>query len=184
VFYDPLDSLQRAKFSDALAEKLFEGAQGDSLVGFDGRDLQARPMVRLHVRHGRAATVNGSTVILHMPFGSMGVLASAARELETGDKRKFPIDPRKFWGRRVNDIEYLLTLPAGWHAELPKSVNAPSPFGIYRSEYTQQGNVLRLARHVEGTTGVQPPEAVKGLIDWFRTVAADDARMIVLTRSP
>jgi hypothetical protein len=84
----------------------------------------------------------------------------------------------------VNDIEYLLTLPAGWRAALPKSVSAASPFGIYRSEYTQQGNVLRLARHVEGTTVVQPPDAVKGLIDWFRTVAADDARMIVLTRSP
>ena len=44
--------------------------------------------------------------------------------------------------------------------------------------------MLRLARHVEGTTGIQPPEAVKGLIDWFRIVAADDARMIVLTRAP
>ena len=184
VFYDPLDSLQRAKFSNALAEKLFDGALGDSLVGFDGRDLQAHPVVRLHVKHGRAATVNGSTVILQMPFGSMGGLASAARELETGAKRRFPIDPRKFWGRRVNDIEFLLTIPAGWHADLPKSVTAASPFGIYRSEYTQQGNVLRLARHVEGTTGIQPPEAVKGLIDWFRIVAADDARMIVLTRAP
>jgi transglutaminase-like putative cysteine protease len=182
VFYDPLDSLQRAKFSNALAEKLFEGARGDSLAAFDGRDLQAQPVVRLHVSGGRAATVNGSTMILHMPFSSMGGLASAARELETGEKRRFPIDPLRFWGRRASDVEYLLTLPAGWRADLPRGIAAPSKFGIYRSEYSQQGNVLRLARHVEGVSGVQPPDAIADLIAWFRTLAADDARMIVLTR--
>ena len=57
-----------------------------------------------------------------------------------------------------------------------------SLFGIYQSEYTQEGNVLRLVRHIEGATGVQPPEAINDLIAWFRAVAADDAKQIVLTR--
>jgi transglutaminase-like putative cysteine protease len=182
LFYDPLDSLQRSKLADAFASKLFENAQGDSLIAFDGRDLQAPVTVRVKLAQGRAATVNGSTMILQMPFASMAGLAAAARDLETEEKRRFPIDPAKLWGRRSNDIEYLLTLPAGWHAELPKSVSTASPFGIYQSEYTQEGNVLRLVRHIEGTTGVRPPEAITDLIAWFRAVAADDAKQIVLTR--
>ena len=76
----------------------------------------------------------------------------------------------------------LLTVPAGWRAAMPKAVRAESKFGSYQSEYTQEGNVLRLARHVEGTTGVQPPDAVTDLIAWLRAVGADDAKMIVLTR--
>jgi hypothetical protein len=134
------------------------------------------------LKQGRAATVTGSTMILQMPFASMAGLASAARELETGEKRRFPIDPAKLWGRHASDIEYLFTLPAGWHAELPKSVSAASAFGVYRSEYTQNGNVLRLTRHIEGTAGVRPPEAVTDLIAWFRAVAADDAKQIVLMK--
>ena len=110
------------------------------------------------------------------------MLSSAARELETSEKRRFPIDPLKFWGRKATDTEFLLTIPNGWRAELPKSVSATSKFGIYRSEYSQQGNVLRLFRHSEGASGVQPPEAVTDLIAWLRAVGADDAKMIVLTR--
>jgi transglutaminase-like putative cysteine protease len=182
VFYDPLDSLQRSKIADGLASRLFENAQGDSLVGFDGRDLQAHVTVHMKLKQGRAATVSGSTMILQMPLGSMAGLAAAARELESREKRRFPIDPAKFWGRRTSDTEYLLTLPAGWHAELPKSVSTASPFGIYQSEYTQDGNVLRLVRHIEGTTDVRPPEAITDLIAWFRAVAADDAKQIVLTK--
>jgi len=182
LLFDPLDSLQRRKMADALASNLFENAQGDSLVVFNGRDLQAPVTVRVKLAHGRAATVSGSTMIFQMPFSSMAGLSSAARELETGDKRRFPIDPAKLWGRRADDIEYIITLPAGWHADLPKSVSTASPFGIYQSEYTQEGNVLRLVRHIEGTTGVRPPEAVTELVAWFRAVAADDAKQIVLMK--
>ena len=76
----------------------------------------------------------------------------------------------------------LLTLPDGWRAALPKSVRAESKFGIYRADYSQQGNVLRLARHIEGVTGVQPPQAIADFVAWLRAVGADDAKMIVLTR--
>jgi len=182
VFYDPIDTLQRRKMADGLASKLFENARGDRLIGFDGRDLQAPVNIRLKIAEGRAATVSGSTMILQMPFGSMAGLSAAARDLEMREKRRFPIDPAKFWGHRVEDIEYVITLPAGWRADLPKSVSAASAFGIYQSEYTQDGNVLRLARHIEGTTVVRPPEEINLLIAWFRAVAADDAKQIVLTK--
>jgi transglutaminase-like putative cysteine protease len=182
LFYDPPDSTQRAQFANSIAGKLFEAAEGDSLVGFNGRDLQARPALRVRVRHGRLATMSGATMIIHMPLRSMAMMSTAAREIETAEKRRFPIDPQKFWGRNSTDTEFLLTIPVGWRAELPKSVSAAGKFGIYRSEYTQEGNVLRLTRHVEGTTGVQPPEAVTELTAWLRAVGADDAKMIVLTR--
>ena len=182
LFYDKPDSAQRAQFANGLAGKLFEGAEGDSLVGFDGRDLQTVPSLRVRVKGGRIATINGPTMILHMPLASMSSMAVAAREIENGEKRRFPIDPEKFWGKRVSETEMLFTLPDGWRAALPKSVRAESRFGIYRAEYTQQGNVLRLARHVEGVTGVQPPQAIADFVAWLRAVGADDTKMIVLTR--
>ena len=182
LFYDQPDSAQRAQFANGLAGKLFEGAEGDSLVGFEGRDLQAAPSLRMRVKRGRIATVNGSTMILHMPLPSMSSMTVAARELENGETRRFPIDPEKFWGKRVSETEMLLTIPQGWRAALPKSVRAESTFGIYRAEYTQQGNVIRLARHIEGTTGIQPPQALADLATWLRAVGVDDAKMIVLTR--
>jgi hypothetical protein len=182
LFYDQPDSAQRAQFANGLAGKLFEGAEGDSLVGFNGRDLQSAPSLRVRVKRGRIATINGPTMILHMPLTSMSGMSVAARELENGEKRRFPIDPEKFWGKRVSETEMLLTLPNGWRAALPRSVRAESKFGIYRADYTQQGNVLRLARHVEGVTGVQPAQAVADLVAWLRAVGADDTKMIVLTR--
>jgi hypothetical protein len=39
-----------------------------------------------------------------------------------------------------------------------------------------------LARHIEGTTGVQPKEALPDLITWLREVGKNDAKLIVLTR--
>jgi transglutaminase-like putative cysteine protease len=182
LFYDQPDSAQRAQFANGLAGKLFESAEGDSLVGFDGRDLQRVPSLRVRVKRGRIATLSGPTMILHMPLASMSSMTVAAREIESGEKRRFPIDPEQFWGKRVSETEMLFTLPDGWRAALPKAVRAESRFGIYRSEYTQQGNVLRLARHVEGTTGVQPPQTLPEFVAWLRAVGADDAKMIVLTR--
>jgi transglutaminase-like putative cysteine protease len=182
LFYDQPDSAQRAQFANGLAGKLFEGAEGDSLVGFDGRDLGTVPSLRVRVKRGRIATITGPTMILHMPLASMSSMMVAAREIENGEKRRFPIDPEKFWGKRVNETEMLLTLPDGWRAALPKSVRAEGKFGVYRAEYSQQGNVLRLARHVEGTTGVQPPQAIAEFVAWLRAVGVDDAKMIVLTR--
>jgi hypothetical protein len=65
---------------------------------------------------------------------------------------------------------------------LQLSLSTRSKFGNYQSEYSQEGNVLRLVRHIEGAVGVQPPESITDLIAWFRAVSADDAKQIVLTR--
>jgi transglutaminase-like putative cysteine protease len=182
AFYNPLDSAQRANLADAIARKTFDGADGDSLLAFDGKDLGSMVRVTVQVRHGQAATPTGGTLILHMPFGSMGGLAAAAKELESRETRRFPIDPAQFWGPRVNGTEFSITLPAGWHAQLPKAVRATSPFGSYESSYTEKNGTLRLSRVITGTTTVQPPEKIGEFIKFLREVAADDAKFIVLVR--
>jgi hypothetical protein len=180
LFYNPLDSAQRKNLANAIARKLFETADGDSLVGFNGRDLSAAPRVRMVIRRAKAATPAGSTMILNMPFGSFGSLATAAKELDAMDKRRFPIDPAGFWGAHASVTEVAIVLPAGWHAQLPKSVRAQSAFGSYESTYTEDNGTLRLSRHITGATKVQPPEKIGDFTAFLRAVAADDAKFIVL----
>jgi transglutaminase-like putative cysteine protease len=182
VFYNPLDSTQRANLANAIAQKTFESAEGDSLLSFDGKDLGSMVRVKVLVRHGRAATPTGGTLILHMPLGSMAALATAAKELDTKEPRRFPIDPAQFWGARLVTSEFSIALPSGWHAQLPKGVRASSPFGSYESSYTEKNGTLRLARVITGATTVQPPEKLPEFIAWLREVAQDDAKFIVLVR--
>jgi uncharacterized protein DUF3857/transglutaminase superfamily protein len=182
TFLNPLDSAQRTNLANAVARRTFEGAEGDSLVAFDGRDLAARARVSVHIRHGRAASPAGATMIFQTPLASMASLANVAKELESRGPRRFPIDAGRFWGPRIYDTRYEIRLPTGWHAELPKSVKATSPFGSYESTYAEENGVLRLRRQIIGATGVQPPEKLPELAAWMRAVAADDVKFIVLTR--
>ena len=104
------------------------------------------------------------------------------KELESQGPRRFPIDAERFWGPRTTVTRYDLTLPAGWHATLPKSVKASSVFGSYESTYAEENGVLQMTRTLTGATGVQPPEKLGDLTAWMRAVAADDVKFIVLTR--
>jgi len=183
IFFNPLDSTTTSNLADAVARQTFEGSEGDSLVAFNGRDLAARARVRVLVRHGRAASPAGETMILQMPLGSMAGLADAAKELESRGPRRFPIDAERFWGPRTTITRYEIKLPAGWHATLPKNVAASGDFGSYASTYAEENGVLRLTRTLTGATGVQPPERLADLTKWMRAVAEDDVKFIVLTRS-
>lgn len=182
LFFNPLDSAQRSNLANAVARRTFEGAEGDSLMGFDGRDLDARARVRVQIHHARAATLAGTTMILQSPLGSMAPLGNVAKELESHPPRRFPIDAARFWGPRTSETRYEIRLPAGWHATLPKNVTASSPFGSYESTYSEANGVLRLERKITGAIGVQPPERIAELTAWMRAVAADDVKFIVLTR--
>jgi transglutaminase-like putative cysteine protease len=181
VFVHPMDTVQRKNFANAIASRLFEDAEGDSLVVFEGKDLQALPRVTMRLLHGRAASVTGKTMILQMPFRSMGGMGAAAKEL-TETPRRFPIDAAKFWGGKSSVTEYSITLPDGWHADLPKSVTATSAFGDYVAEYTMQGNAMHLVRRITGATAVTPKEKVDEFASWLRAIATDDAKVIVLTK--
>ncbi len=183
AFENPIDSAQRAKAADAIATNLFEGAEGDSLTGFAGKDLAATPRMSVRIRHGKAASMAGNSAVLMNPFGSMGGLATSAREIEA-EKRHFPIDAEKIFGFGESYLEFKVTMPEGWRAQLPLAVSATSAFGSYRSEYTQSGRELSLRRTITGAAGVYPPDQVKALTAWMRDIARDDAKLIVIEKQP
>jgi hypothetical protein len=182
LFENPLDSAQRAKAANAMAADLFEGAQGDSLSGFVGKDLAAKPRMRLIVRNGHAASMAGSNAILTNPFGSATGLSSMAHEIETAGPRRFPFDAVKVFGNGETHMEFRVTLPEGWRVQLPPSVDAASIFGKYHSEYAQTGRDLVVTRTLTGTAGTYPPDQLRTLLQWMRDVARDDAKLIVIDR--
>jgi transglutaminase-like putative cysteine protease len=185
LFTTPLDSTKREQFIRALAGNTFPGASGDSLVIFDGKDLEATPQISMSIHGGQAAKVAGETAILNMPpsFSSMAGLQTLAMQLESGKPRVYPIEVASVVGPIVGVSELVLKLPEGWRADLPQGVAAESEFGSYRSEYTQTGRELRVYRRMAGGRGVKPPEDVDALIAWLRAVAKDDVQYIVLQRA-
>ena len=182
LFSHPLDSTRRAGLMRALGSRVFTGGTADSLVSFNGKDLNAKPILAWTVRNARATRSAGATEILNLPFESMEELTQLADALAEREKRKFPIDAEEVYGRSVTKSELRLTLPEGWTARLPKTVRAESPFGSYTSEYVQQGRELRVTRKSEGRPGIQPPDKIDELIAWLRAVAEDDASFIVLDK--
>jgi hypothetical protein len=75
-----------------------------------------------------------------------------------------------------------MKLPGGWKAQLPPSVTAVSPFGTYESTYAQDGDVLLIRRKTVGALGVYAPERIKDVAAWFREVAKDDAKLIMIAK--
>jgi transglutaminase-like putative cysteine protease len=170
---------QREEVARGLANGLFDGAVGDSLELFDGRDLSATPRISVAIRDGKAASPAGNGSILHLPLHPIFASALVA-DVESHVPRKFPIDVGAVIGPQVAVEEYRITLPPGWRARLPAGVTATSVYGRYRSNYSQDGRELRLERRVEGARGVQPPDRVADLIAFMRAIAQDDPRLILV----
>ena len=183
AFEHPLDTAQKRQIVNNVASKYFDGAEGDSLVGFEGKNLAAEVKVSLLIEHGRATTSAGNTEIFQIPLSNMSGAAQAAKKLESKAKRLFPIDAEKVFGNQASTVELRVKLPAGWKAQLPPNVTATSEFGSYSSEYAQTGDELRITRRSIGARGVHSPEKVKALAEWFRAMAKDDAKLIVLSKS-
>jgi hypothetical protein len=180
VFENPLDSTQRANAANSIASKFFDGAEGDRLVGFEGKDLHAKPHVSLGIKHGKAASSAGETEIFTIPLGNTSGMTTAARELENAKERHFPVDAARILGNRSTFVELKVKLPAGWKAQIPPGVKATSPFGSYESSYAQVGDELVITRRTTGATGVYAPNRIKDVATWFREIAKDDAKLIVI----
>jgi hypothetical protein len=180
MFTTPLDSTKRAILTRAIAQNVFTGASGDSLVVFDGKDLRAEPRVELLVRDGQAAKAAGKTAILSLPFSNMSGYANSAADLESRPARRFPIDIGAVVGPIAGKSELRLTLPDGWKAQLPPNVKVTGAYGTYTVEYAQTGRELHIVKQIEGAEGTQPPEKVGELVRWMKEMAADDVEYIVL----
>ena len=181
MFTTPLDSTQKANVSRAIATGIFRGASGDSLTGFEGKNLQAEPRVTLKVRNGMASKRSGDTDILTVPIGGLsGWAENMVNNLEERGERRFPIDVAAIIGPITSFSEFRVTLPEGWKARVPQNVTADGPFGLYEAKYAQNGRDLVISRRLRGRTGVLPKERIEDLKSWLRQVATDDVRFIVL----
>lgn len=179
VFSHPLTPTERDRLTRALAGETFQGASGDSLEAFDGRDLAAEARLSVAILGARATSNAGGADILTLPIDNMAA-PGLVSELESRGPRRFPIDAAAVIGPFEYVAEMRLTLPAGWRARLPNPVAAASAFGSYRSEYVQDGRLLRVTRQLTGARGILPPDRITDLVDWVRSMSRDDVRYIVL----
>jgi transglutaminase-like putative cysteine protease len=180
LFADAMPQTQRKQIAQAIATGLFTGAQGDSLQGFDGRDLQATPRVAVHVHVPRAtARMPNGDHILTLPLEPVGN-EDLLRYFETLDERRAPFHIGAVSGDNAIGHEIDVHLPAGWTADLPDPVQATSRFGTMTSSYSIDGNVLRVRRDYVGGRGIAPKETLPELIEWLRGMTSDDVKYIVL----
>jgi hypothetical protein len=174
-----MDTAQRSAFLRSFASGLFPDAKGDSLVTFDGKNLQAEPRISLVIRNGQATQRSGETDILTVRDAS-GRWTQIADELEAHAPRRLPIDADKVAGPTATVAETRITLPEGWRARLPANVTAASAFGTYEATYQQNGRELVITRRISGLKGVFPKERAPELVGWFRAMAKDRVPFIVI----
>ena len=179
MFRNHMDSAQRSTYTRSFAAGVFPNAKGDSLVTFDGKDLQAEPRISLIVRNGEATQRSGETDILVLRDLS-GHWTQIADELQARAPRREPIDASSVVGTTTTFTETRITLPQGWHARLPPDVTATSPFGSYQSTYQQLGQDLVITRRMSGAHGVLSKEHAPDLVAWFRALAKDRVPFIVI----
>lgn len=180
MLQNPLDSSARVNIPKRIVDRFFQGADADSLQAFNGKDLNAPAKISFRIHNAKTIERLGDSNIFTVPFGGMGHFSTFAAELEKEPKRRFPIDARKILPVGTDATAFEITLPAGWKAKLPSGVTATSVFGSYRSEYRQDGRVLKISRSFTGAKAVLSPEKMPDLIAWFRQVGKDDTKFILL----
>jgi hypothetical protein len=179
AFASSYDAAERERMARTLANTLFEGASGDSLVLFNGRDLGAKPRVELAIKDARPVSSAGNTKILTLPVRDYA-RPDIVAELEARDYRRSPIDAELVVGPSEETSEFQLLLPLGWQARLPPDIDAESVFGHYHAHYEQVGRELTVERSLVGAKGVQPRERIGELIEWLKAIDRDDVRYIAL----
>ncbi len=182
IFATSVADADRERLARSLANTLFQGSTGDSLVYSNGRDLRAQPRVALAIRGARPVSVAGGVQMLTLPIRDYA-RPDLVAELESRGHRRSPIDVELVVGPYEESTEFQLTLPEGWRARLPNDVDAQSVFGHYRASYSQSGSTLLVQRSLVGATGVQPPDRIDELIAWLTQIAHDDVKVIVLDPS-
>jgi hypothetical protein len=183
-FTNAPDSAMRASLPRAIASSYFEGADGDSLRAFNGKDLSALARISLRILNGKPLTNAANLHLLANPIKPMTAYARLTDELERQPKRTMPIDISNFGGSGISHIEVRIKLPEGWTATLPRNAKISGPPGTYETVYSQTGRDLFLSRTITGSKGVLPPERMSEVIAWLKAVGGDDSKLIVLTPRP
>jgi Transglutaminase-like superfamily len=171
---------ERAEIAHNVANEEFDGADGDSLQLFDGRDLNAPARIAVVIRNAPAVSSAGpNSGILRLPLRPL-FSSGQVDEVASHVPRRYPIDMAQVLGPGAFDQLYLITLPEGWRARLPPPVRVSGAYGVYASSYAQDGRQLRIERSGRGVRGIQPPDKVADLVTFLRAIARDDARLILI----
>jgi len=178
-FATDITAVQRTEFARNLANRVYDGAEGDSLDVFDGRDLAAPTRISLTIRGGKATTGSGNESVLTIPVRPT-VSSATVADVAAHVPRRYHIDAAQVFGVGSDVSDIRMTLPKGWRARLPADVNVSSAFGSYSATYVQEGQELRVLRRTIGARGLYAPDRVGDLLAFLRTVAKDDARFIIL----
>lgn len=184
AFAQPLDSARKATVMRGLLGML-PGAQGDSIIAFDGRDLTAAPDYKIFFSGAKGVTMTGGLALFSFPWG---VLPGAARvaALNRLGPRKTSIDAAMVLRsppstRMVARMQ--VTLPEGWHARVPASVVVSGEFGEYATEYHQEGRVLTVVRREVSGQGILPRSRLPDVVSFFKAISADEEnRTLVIDR--
>src|ERR1700710_647253 len=105
----------------------FPGATVDSITLFDRGNHAIDPTISYIERGGDAAKPAGTLRILTLPAlfrGSGSALNGLIDQLQRADARTLPIDAGEIITTGAASEELRLTLPEGWKAQLPETINA------------------------------------------------------------
>jgi hypothetical protein len=185
LFGAPLDATRRADVMRALLG-ILPGATGDSIRGFDGRDLDAPVHYRIWFSGARGTTQTGGVHLFSFPFGVLQA-TNRIRSLEALPPRQSPIVAEYVLRAPPpthHTIDMLITLPEGWRTRLPDDVFVTSDFGTYGTQYSQDGRVLRVLRTQNSAVGVHPPDRFPAVIDFFRAISADENNRSIVIEPP
>jgi hypothetical protein len=175
VFGAPLDDARRTAVMRGLLS-FFPGATGDSIQGFDGRDLDAPVAYRVWFSGARGTAQTGGVHLFNFPFGVLQA-TNRIRSLEAMPARRSaivaeqvlrPLPPTQ------QSVEMLITLPDGWRARVPDDVFVTGEFGTYGTQYSQDGRVLRIVRTENSAVGIHPPDRFADVVAFFRAISADE----------
>jgi len=183
MFANPLDSAMRATLATAMVRRDFSTAHGDTLIAFNGKDFSQPIAMTVRFSATDVTTPAGPLLLLNLPFQGPGKPNPELVRQLTQTPRRFPIDIGQVSPAGVTDVEFRVTLPEGWKAQLPPDVVIPpGPFGSYETHYSQQGRDLIVSKRRVGARGILPPNRIHDVLAWFEAMGKDDAKFVVLQR--
>ena len=184
AFQSPLDSVRKQAFGRTLASLYFDRPETDSLVGFDGKDLQAEARFSTKITRAKMTTRVGGVNLLTNPLRPMDSYLRAAEAMEKDKDRKLPYDVARIVPQYTTRHVIRIKLPVGWTATLPKSERLDGPVAQYEVKYAQVGDELRIERTLTGITGIISASRRMEIVEFLKKVGSDEARMIVLKGAP
>ena len=184
IFQTPLDSTRKQFFGRTVAGIYFDRPETDSLIAFDGKDLQAEAHVSTKVTRAKMVSKTGEVSLLTNPLRPMESYERLAESIEKEKDRKLPYDVAKMMPEYTTHTLVVIKLPAGWKATLPASQKLDGPVAHYELKFSQVGDELRIERTISPLKAVIPAARRMEIVDFLKKIGSDDARFIELKGAP